>query len=188
MPVRVTQAKNIEFAMKVAAELKIRACNPRLVITGPPDPHSELAMVYYQSLLEFRGKLDLEKEVIFVFETGRDRNGKIISQEVVAGLLRASDLMFMPSHREGFGMPVLEAGVLGVPVVSSSAVPAAQEIGGDNILLFAPDTSAERVANIVIEQVMSNGRYRLRSQVRREYLWKEIFSQQIEPLLLAGLE
>jgi mannosylglucosylglycerate synthase len=187
MPVRVTQAKNIELAIHVVAELKKLACSPRLVVTGPPDPHSESAMAYYRSLLDLRSRLGVEKEVIFVFETGENENGNILAQEEVAGFLRVSDVMFMPSHREGFGMPVLEAGLLGIPVVSSSAVPAAREIGGSNIYLFEPDTSPELLAHLLIDKVMSNGKYRFRSQVRREFLWKEIFSQRIEPLLVADL-
>ena len=36
MPVRVTQAKNVEYALRVVADLKARGCRPKLVLTGPP--------------------------------------------------------------------------------------------------------------------------------------------------------
>ncbi|MES0362272.1 MAG: glycosyltransferase, partial [Anaerolineales bacterium] len=35
MPVRVTQAKNIEFALEVVSELKKKGIKPKLVVTGP---------------------------------------------------------------------------------------------------------------------------------------------------------
>jgi hypothetical protein len=47
MLVRVTQAKNIEFALQVTAGLKHGGLHPNLVITGPPDPHDPLRMKYY---------------------------------------------------------------------------------------------------------------------------------------------
>ncbi|RPJ46903.1 MAG: glycosyltransferase, partial [Chloroflexi bacterium] len=117
MPVRVTQAKNIEFAARVAAALKEQKCQPRLVVTGPPDPHSQGSRAYFQSLLDLKKELGLGLELQFVFNSGADPNEPyLVSQQVVADLLRVSDVLFMPSHREGFGMPVLEAGITGVPV------------------------------------------------------------------------
>ena len=54
MPVRVTQAKNIEYALRVVAALKARDCRPRLVVTGPPDPHDSQSMAYVRSLQALR--------------------------------------------------------------------------------------------------------------------------------------
>ena len=54
MPVRVTQAKNIEFALQVTAELVELGQDPRTVITGPPDPHNPDSMEYYHSLVDLR--------------------------------------------------------------------------------------------------------------------------------------
>jgi mannosylglucosylglycerate synthase len=183
MPVRITQAKNIEYAIYVVAELKRMGYAPRLVVTGPPDPHSEAAMAYYQGLIELRYKLGLAKEICFLYETGDNGSGRIFNQTDIAGLLRACDVMFMPSHREGFGMPVLEAGLLGLPVLCSSAVPAAVEIGGQDVFRFSPQASAEQVAQQLVDQVLASGPSRLRSKVRRKFLWQSIFTQHIEPLL-----
>ncbi len=48
MPVRVTRAKNIEFALEVVAALKAEGLKVKLVLTGPPDPHDEKSMAYFQ--------------------------------------------------------------------------------------------------------------------------------------------
>ena len=66
MPVRVTAAKNIEYALEVIAHLRESIPQPRLVITGPPDPHDAGIDAYFQGLLELRQRLDLEAMVHFV--------------------------------------------------------------------------------------------------------------------------
>lgn len=52
------------------------------------------------------------------------------------------DVLVIPSHYEGFGLPVLEAMVRGVPVIAarSSSLP---EVGGDAALYFDPNDPEE---------------------------------------------
>jgi glycosyltransferase involved in cell wall biosynthesis len=146
-------------------------------------------MAYYRSLLDLRARLGLEREVGFVYETGEiPEEGSLISVEDVAGLMRAADVMFMPSHREGFGMPVIEAGLLGIPVVCSSAVPAGQEIGGEDVHLFDSQAGPEEIAQMIAGSVMETSWYRLRRRIRGEFSWEQIFHQKIEPFLKTGRE
>ncbi|MCB1029238.1 MAG: glycosyltransferase family 4 protein [Microthrixaceae bacterium] len=53
-------------------------------------------------------------------------------------LLARATVAAMPSHSEGFGLPVLEALALGVPVVSTAGG-ALAEVGGDAPIRLAPD-------------------------------------------------
>jgi glycosyltransferase involved in cell wall biosynthesis len=183
MPVRVTRAKNIEFALRVVGALKARGLRPKLVVTGPPDPHDAASMAHFQSLLDMRQELGLETEFSFVFESGPDpAEPHTIDERLVGDLFRASDVMFMPSHREGFGMPVLEAGLVGMPVVSTH-VPAADEIGGDDVIQFDADEGPERVAERVAALAEQSPVQRLRRRVRQRYTWQAIFRCDIEPLL-----
>jgi mannosylglucosylglycerate synthase len=161
------------------------ACRPRLVVTGPPDPHSDTSLAYYNSLLELRSRLGLDQELRFVYETGTGgAESLIIEKSVVSDFLRVSDVLFMPSHREGFGMPVLEAGLIGVPVVASNNVPAAIEIGGKNVYLFDHHASAEQIARIILDEVADSRGVRLRRLVRQNFTWESIFHRKIEPQLL----
>ena len=188
MPVRVTQAKNIEFAMQVVAVLKRSNPGVRLVITGPPDPHSAASLAYFDSLRVLRAELDIKDEVRFVFESGTDAGeGFYIDEGIVGDLYRLADVMFMPSHREGFGMPVLEAGMVGLPVVATS-VPAADEIGGENTLIFDATASAEDVAEEILVLVTGNPAAALRRLVRRRYTWPQVFRHDILPLLASVTE
>lgn len=180
MPVRITQAKNIELALRLTAALKKMGYAPKLVVTGPPDPHSEVSMAYYQSLKEMRSQLGVTNEVFFVYEYGDGRH--LVDMTVVSDLLRVTDLMLMPSHREGFGMPILEAGLLGVPIFST-AVPAAVEIAKENFHLIEKDINAERLAVLVQTALAMKIEHRLRVEVRRNYTWKRIFEKDLLPLL-----
>jgi glycosyltransferase involved in cell wall biosynthesis len=182
MPVRVTQAKNIEFALKTIAALKDQGVRPALVQTGPPDPHDAASMAYFESLRTMREQLGVKDEVHFVFESGPDPDEPyLIDQRVVGDLFRVSDLMFMPSHREGFGMPVLEAGLAGMPVFSTP-VPAAKEIGNPDVEIFDASQDPKNIAVQILDWTESSI-HGLRRRVRQDYTWSAIFERQIEPLL-----
>jgi glycosyltransferase involved in cell wall biosynthesis len=184
MPVRVTQAKNIEFALRVTAELKESGLKCRLVLTGPPDPHDEQSMHYFNQLRDLRRTLGVEDEMRYVFESGpQGEEGYTIGIDVVGDLYRVCDLMFMPSHREGYGMPVLEAGLVGVPVFSSSIVPAALEIGGEDVILFDLEEKPRSVAKRIRHLLENDPIYHMRCRVRRNYTWRSLFRDRIEPLL-----
>jgi glycosyltransferase involved in cell wall biosynthesis len=167
----------------MVAALKARDCRPKLIVTGPPDPHDTYSMAYYESLRALRQKLRIEDEMRFVFESGPDPSqGFIIDAEVVGDLFRVSDVMFMPSHREGFAMPVLEAGLVGVPVVTTE-VPAAVEIGGADVVLFSKNDDPDDLAARILGWAENSRVHRLRRRVRQNYTWQAIFHRDIEPLL-----
>ncbi|MEA3341134.1 MAG: glycosyltransferase family 4 protein, partial [Chloroflexota bacterium] len=188
MPVRVTQAKNIEYALRVIAALKAEGCRPKLIVTGPPDPHDAQSMAYFQSLQRSRQQLDIVEEMRFVFESGPEPDRPYtIDAQVVGDLFRMSDVMFMSSHREGFGMPVLEAGLLGVPVVCTD-MPAAEEIGGADVILLDANKDPAHVAGQILTWAEQSPLHRLRRRVRRDYTWRAIFHRDIQPMLTYARE
>jgi glycosyltransferase involved in cell wall biosynthesis len=188
MPVRVTRAKNIEYALRVVAALKDQGCRPKLILTGPPDPHDAGSMAYYAALRALRQQLGVEEEMRFVFESGPDPERPFtIDPAVVGDLYRVSDMLFMPSHREGFGMPVLEAGLVRLPVVCT-AIPAATEIGAPDVLILGPAQAPEQAASQILSWAAQNPQHRLRRRVRQGYTWQAIFRRHIEPLLVTHTE
>lgn len=60
-----------------------------------------------------------------------------LSESELAGLYALSEAFVLPSLTEGFGLPVLEAMVNGLPVACSD-IPALREVAGDAALLFDP--------------------------------------------------
>jgi glycosyltransferase involved in cell wall biosynthesis len=186
MPVRITQAKNIEFALQVIASLKKHDLQPKLVVTGPPDPHDPDDMHYYQSLLDLRKKLQVEGEARFVYESGpHPGSGYSIGSPLVGEIYRACDVLFMPSHREGFGMPILEAGLIGMPIFSTQ-VPATLEIGQQEVTIFFKDDTAEEVAGMILDWSQRSATQRLKRRIRQNFTWQSIFQHEILPLLKEG--
>jgi glycosyltransferase involved in cell wall biosynthesis len=186
MPVRVTQAKNVEYALRIVAALKARDCRPKLVLTGPPDPHDEKSTAYFRQLQQLRRQLNVEPEMHFVFESGSNHDQPfVIDARVVGDLFRVSDVMFMPSHREGFGMPVLEAGLVGVPVVCTD-IPAAREIGGQDVIVFDAAGDPDQLAAQILDWAERSPLHRLRRRVRQKLTWQAIFDQDIKALLSEG--
>ncbi len=182
MPVRVTRAKNIEFGLELARAFKHRGRSCRLVLSGPPDPHDQASLEYYTELRGRRARLGVETEFRFVYESGCDPSQPYrIPAETVGELYRLADAVFMPSHREGFGLPVLEAGLAGVPVICTE-VPAAREIAPDDVLFFKPDTPPEDLAGRILDWLESQPAGRMRRRVRRQYTWAGVFKNQILPL------
>jgi glycosyltransferase involved in cell wall biosynthesis len=90
-------------------------------------------------------------------------------------------MMVFPSLFEGFGMPVLEAMVLGCPVACSRAT-ALPEIGGDSALYFDPYSSESLIG--VVEDVLA-GHVDLAGLARRgkanalRFSWAETYQATI---------
>jgi glycosyltransferase involved in cell wall biosynthesis len=61
-----------------------------------------------------------------------------LDRSTLASVYRRSALVLLPSEREGFGLPVLEALACGTPVVASD-LPALREVGGEAACYCLPD-------------------------------------------------
>lgn len=186
MPVRITQAKNIEFALRLTAALKALKCQVRLIVSGPPDPHDESNMQYYQSLLSLRQELGVTGEARFIYESGPDpRQPYLIDEDMVGQLYRLADVVLLPSRREGFGIPVLEAGLAGV-ALAATGVPAALEIGQEDFIAIEAGRTPESLAGELLSWSQHDRSQRLRRRVRQNFTWGQIFEHDILPLLDEG--
>lgn len=183
MPVRITEAKNIEFAMHTIMELMNLGCAPNLIISGPPDPHDSASMKYYQDLLNLKSKLGLDEYVHFVFESGLNpEKGYMIDRGILSELFRVTDAVFMPSHREGFGMPILEAGLIGLPIISTP-IPAVQDLLPDGALIFEKGLEPGQLAEQILNWIKNKPELKFRIRVRQNLTWHAIFEKQILPML-----
>lgn len=183
MPVRVTQAKNIEFALRVLKKLRENNCRAHMLLTGPPDPHDPENFAYFQALKDLRREFGLQPFFHFAYESGGNpQEGTILGMESVSALYRMCDALFMPSRREGFGMPILEAGFLGKPIFASS-IPAVEEIGQADVHLLDIQREPAEAANAILKWAADDPVYRLRKKTRENFTWVQIFKKQIEPLL-----
>lgn len=186
MPVRITRAKNIEFALHVAARLKQGGIAARLVVTGPPDPHAPDIGRYCDELRDLSHALKLDAALVLVADgTPRRLAPLTITAAEVGELYRVCDVVLLPSLREGFGMPVLEAGLAGKPIFATE-VPAVELVGVDLVQPIGADESPGQVAERILAWMADDREHRLRRRVRQAYTWRAIFDRAIEPLI-AGL-
>lgn len=89
-----------------------------------------------------------------------------LDQAELIALYAGAELVVYPSHAEGWGLPVVEALALGVPVATSwkTAMP---EAGGEHARYFDP-TSAESIASTVREALDERDEFmKIRDQAMR---------------------
>lgn len=183
LPARLTRRKNVELAVRVAAAFKKIDHPVRVVVTGPPGPHNPKNDEYVRELLDLRRKLGVEQEVVFLMEAWQDAAGlpRTLGDETIADLYRVADLLFFPSTQEGFGLPIIEAGLSRLPIFSTRLAPFV-EIAGDTLYYFDPADPPEKIARQIIEECTANRQFRLRRHVLENYTWVSIFENQIIPL------
>jgi glycosyltransferase involved in cell wall biosynthesis len=184
MPIRITRAKNIEFAMQICNVLKNTGLRIKLIISGPPDPHVPEIEKYFSELKDLRLTLNLTDEVVFINEGISSYPSPLyIDQKIISELYRICDLVLMPSIREGFGLPVLEAGLVDKPIFATN-MPIIEDLGLGLAFIIkdgeSPMEVAERINNWVIQDVSHN----LRVDVRKNFTWSSIFINKIEPLVM----
>lgn len=178
LPVRITRRKNIEAGIRAVSELRDRGLDVRFLISGPVAPHHpQRSMQYLDELKRLRTALGLDEQVVFL----ADALGIRLSTRTVHELYRVADVLLFPSEQEGFGLPVLEAGLMRVPAVVS-AIPIFRELGQDDIGLFQLDEPAGRIAER-IEAALDTGPARLFRRVVRDFRWDAIADQLIMPLV-----
>jgi glycosyltransferase involved in cell wall biosynthesis len=89
-----------------------------------------------------------------------------LDRPTLAALYRRSALALVPSEREGFGLPLVEALACGTPVVASD-IPVFHEVGGSAVT-YAPVGDAEawtaRVLELLEERDRDGGRWRARQE------------------------
>jgi glycosyltransferase involved in cell wall biosynthesis len=184
LPARITRRKNIELAIAIAGALRALAPGVRLVVTGPPGPHNPANAAYLAQLQALRVSSGAREAVIFLYEQFTDEHGRPlpVADAMLADLYRLADGLLFPSAYEGFGMPVIEAGLAGIPIFCSDIAPF-RETAGDAALYFGLGDPPAEIAGRIDAALRSDARAGLRRRVRRRYTWEAIYRRDIVPLL-----
>ncbi len=147
-------------------------------MTGPLGPHNPNNVNYFERLSVLRKDLNLEGQAFFLAEVSPEP----LPDEVIADLYRLADALFLPSREEGFGIPILEAGLAGLPIFCTD-IPPLRDLAGEHAVYFSPDASPESVAAQVVERLAHDPIFGMRVQVRQNYSWDQIYRSSIAPLL-----
>lgn len=177
LPVRITTRKNIEMALRILYFVKQKYPQVMLVVTGPLGPHNPANLDYFSRLLALREDLQLVEAAHFLAE----QTDEYLADEVIADFYRISDALLFPSLEEGFGIPILEAGVSSMPIFCTD-IPPLRELGGERVVYFSPNDEPVKVAELIYTELSNNSQFEQRIFVRATFTWDNIYREKIAPL------
>lgn len=155
-PAKLLPHKGLEQAAKLIDALRASRPQARLLITGAPSPHEPFASTALRAALQRPGLTILAAEP-----------AGIPSHATVRDLMLLADAVFLPSHEEGFGLPLQEAALLRVPAVCAD-IPPFQEIGAGWATFFHPSTAPADLAQLALTVVDSPAATARRAALRSE--------------------
>jgi glycosyltransferase involved in cell wall biosynthesis len=112
--------KRIDTLLRVFAGIRRARADARLIRVGGPFTAEQRALVR---------ELKLEDAIVVL---------PFLDRSTLAAVYRQSAVLLLPSEREGFGLPVLEALACGTPVIASD-IEALREVGEAAVVYCPPD-------------------------------------------------
>jgi glycosyltransferase involved in cell wall biosynthesis len=173
LPVRLTRRKRIEAAIDATAALRRRGHAAVLVVTGTIGPHNAANQAYLAELAKRARKVEGVHLLAAL--------GIRLKYGTVVDLYSLADVLVFPSESEGFGIPMLEAGLHRMPIVCSD-IPALRETGGDDPIYVPANASGELIADAV-ERALDTPVMRMRARAR-EHAWPRVLRERVLPVIL----
>lgn len=177
LPARITRRKNIELAISITAALRHHQMAPALVVTGPPGPHDPANADYLAALRQEARRHAVEQFVVFLHD-----HVAPVATEMMSDLFRLADALLFPSRMEGFGIPLLEAGLSGLPILCTD-LDVFREVAPAAAVTFSLGEPASAIAGRITARLRADARYSLRRRVRLDYPWPVVCERGLIPLL-----
>lgn len=203
-PIRLDRGKNVEFCLRIFAQLKKLGRSVRLIIipfhsTGGDKVH------YQRDLVQLGQRLGLSGDEL-VFTNEFDESLKVrCPREMVRDLFLLSNIYIHPSRSETYSLVVQESILAGCfPILNfdfppmmdiygqeplyakfSSNIDAMTGFDGDTKVEYQPNVDAycKDVALRIISEYTQNRLMRLRTRLRRTRGIDSVFRNYLEPLL-----
>jgi glycosyltransferase involved in cell wall biosynthesis len=173
LPVRMTRRKRIEIAIDAQAELRRTHPRAALVVTGGPGAHNPTNVAYERELSARAGP------GVHLLHAERIR----IGPRELADVYGLADALVLPSANEGFGLPMLEAGLRRLPIICSD-IPALRETGGDEATYVPVDADGAAFARAIETRLAADPIARLHRRAR-ENEWPRILAELVLPVIHA---
>lgn len=171
LPVRITRRKRIELAIDAVAALRPAFPNTKLVVTGGPGAHNPANADYERELIARAGP------GVCLFHAERVRVGR----RELADLYGLADALILPSANEGFGLPILEAGLRRLPIICTD-IPALRENAGPEATYVPIDGDGAAFARAVAERLAADPIARLHRRAR-ESEWPKVLAEHVLPVI-----
>jgi len=140
--------KRIDVLLRIVADVRRRRPSLRLIRVGGPFTAEQRALARDLGILD----------AVLVLP--------VLDRSTLAAVYRRSVLVLMPSEREGFGLPVLEALACGTPVVASD-IPSLREVAAAAATYCAVEDLAawtRTVERLIDERTVAPAQWTLRRQ------------------------
>lgn len=175
-PTRVLARKNLELDIEVVAALRKQGLDAACIITAARDPHRPESNGYADAVRALIARRKLNDAVLLAgdaFEPDADD---------VRSFYALADALIFPSRSEGFGLPVLEAALLRLPVFCSD-IASHRELAEGRASFFKLGDKPAAIAGKIAASVTKDGANNRRREVLRRFDWDNIYKEFLEPLL-----
>ena len=181
-PSRITPRKNLELSIHIVRGIKMMGYDVLYIMTGAYDPHESRAVSYYRRLRYWIKELDLESNIVISAEYRFKNKKKLIPDRMfIRDLYLMADLLLMTSKDEGFGLPLLEAGMIKLPI-ACTAIPPFLEIGED-ACFFGLDEHPVSIAGRITEYLKHTNTHNMFRSVMKKYVMEVVCTRELMPFL-----
>ena len=163
---RIVKDKGIEELINVFKKIKNIHNNIKLLILGEIELHNSISKSTQEYILT-------DKDIIYV---GR--------QSDVRPFIKKMNILVLPTHREGFGMVVIEAGAMEVPAIVTNIDGCSETIEDNKIGLLInlkdeSDLYSKMLSAIENKNLCTtlgkNARERISKMYNQKQLWEEVY-------------
>ena len=141
---------------------------------------------YCRKLVKLARQLDVERNVLIIsehqFQNGdRSSAGRLSTRDFYL----ISDVLFLPSQEEGFGLPLLESALTRLPIVCSKIAPFTELAREDVVILTSRIPVRDRYQDAEFRGRETPQVFR---RTRSSHLWDSIYHTRLLPLFQEVLE
>jgi glycosyltransferase involved in cell wall biosynthesis len=181
-PSRITPRKNLELSIHIIRGIKLVGYNILFGLTGAYDPHEQRAVSYYRRLRYWIKELGMQDNIAILVEYRfKDRKKLIPDRIFIRDLYLMADLLLMTSKDEGFGLPLLEAGLIKLPIACSE-IPPFVELGKD-VCFFRLEEHPLSIAGRIMEYLARSNTHKMFRSVMQKYALEVLCEKEILPFL-----
>lgn len=145
VPAKALPHKGLSRAVAVGRKLAADDDSTRILITAAPSPHEPRRSESLVEALRAEIRQSQVQNNVFLLT---DLLEHVPTSRTIRELIQLCDVLLLPSIEEGFGLPMLEAAALRLPVVCTD-IPVFREVGGVGPRYFHPQATDEEVAFLV---------------------------------------
>ena len=124
--------------------------------------------------------MELEGHILFLNDL-KEEYGLKIGYRKLQDIYRICDLLLITSSQEGFGIPLLEAAVMKMPIACSDIAPLSELTRGQ-ALLFKLDDNPSHIAQKIIDYLNAQPTHLMFKRTLSSFSWEVIYRDYLKDL------